>query len=178
MGHKHTRDDILDGALATAFDDGLSKVTFGRVAKRLGINDRVVVYYFPTKNDLVSAVIMAMGTQLQDQLAKALTSPAADHLDLVRTAWPILTHPDADPVFALFFEANGLAFAGLEPYVSLIPQLVQAWIEWTMGFLDGDDTERRTGAEAVVALVDGLLLLRRLAGPDAADRAARRLAIL
>ena len=52
MGHKHTKEEILEGALAAAFDDGLSQLTFGRLAKRLGINDRVVVYYFPSKDDL------------------------------------------------------------------------------------------------------------------------------
>ena len=64
MGHKHTKAEILDGALAAAFDDGLSRLTFGRVAKRLGISDRIVVYYFPTKDDLIGEVLIAMGVQL------------------------------------------------------------------------------------------------------------------
>ena len=63
MGHKHTKAEILDGALAAAFDDGLSQLTFGRVAKRLGISDRIVVYYFPTKDDLIGEVILAMGAR-------------------------------------------------------------------------------------------------------------------
>ena len=36
MGHKHSRDEILQGALETALADGLSQVTYGRVARRLG----------------------------------------------------------------------------------------------------------------------------------------------
>ncbi len=35
-----------------------------------------------------------------------------------------------------------------------------------------DPEYRRAEAETAVALLDGLLLLRQLAGPDAADRAA------
>ena len=35
MGHRHSRDEILDGALATAYADGLSGLSFGRVAKAL-----------------------------------------------------------------------------------------------------------------------------------------------
>ena len=57
MGYRHSRQEILDGALATAMDDGLSQLTFGRVAKRLGINDRTVVYYFPTKDALITEVV-------------------------------------------------------------------------------------------------------------------------
>jgi len=177
MGHKHTKAEILDGALGAAFDDGLSRLTFGRVAKRLGISDRIVVYYFPTKDDLIGEVLYAMGTQLQETLAPAFSSPAADHLELFRTAWPILARPAADPVFALFFEAGGLAATGREPYRTLVPQLVEAWIAWASEFVRGAPARRRTEAEAAIAVLDGLLLLRQLAGPEVADRAARRIGI-
>jgi AcrR family transcriptional regulator len=175
MGHKHTKADILDGALAAAFDDGLSQLTFGRIAKRLGISDRVVVYYFPTKDDLIGEVLYALGAELQATLGPAFSTPAADHLELLRTAWPILARPEADPVFALFFEAGGLAATGREPYVGLVPPLTEAWIEWAAEFLRGGPARRRAEAEAAIAVIDGLLLMRQLAGPDVADRAARRM---
>ena len=173
MGHKHTKADILDGALAAAFDDGLSQLTFGRVAKRLGISDRIVVYYFPTKDDLIGEVLFAMGAELQATLAPTFTTPAADHLGLLLTAWPILARPESDPVFALFFEAGGLAATGREPFRTLVPQLMDAWIEWAAEFVEGTRTRRRAEAEAAIALLDGLLLLRQLAGPKVADRAAK-----
>jgi AcrR family transcriptional regulator len=174
MGHKHTKADILEGAVAAAFDDGLSQLTFGRIAKRLGISDRIVVYYFPTKDDLIGEVLHALGAELQATLAPAFSTLATDHRELLRTAWPILARPDADPVFALFFEAAGLAATGREPFATLVPQLVEAWIEWASGYLRGAPSRRRAEAEAAIATIDGLLLLRQLAGPEAADRAARR----
>jgi AcrR family transcriptional regulator len=177
MGYRHTKQEILDGALAAALDDGLSQLTFGRVAKRLGINDRTVVYYFPTKDALITEVVMSMGLQLQATLGEAFSEPARDHLDLARAAWPALASADADPIFAMFFEANGLAASGRAPFDTLIPQLVEAWIEWATGFLTGTRAVRRAEAEATIALVDGLLLLRQLAGPESAARAAKRLGI-
>ena len=117
MGYRHTKEEILDAALAAASEDGLSQLTFGRVAKRIGISDRTVVYYFPTKEDLVGEVLIALATRLQETLAPAFASPATDHIELLRNAWPILASTDADPVFALFFEAAGLAAAKREPYL-------------------------------------------------------------
>ena len=177
MGHKHSKEEILEAALEAALQDGLSQLSFGRVAKRLGIPDRIVVYYFPNKNELSRAVLVLMGLRLQAILASAFQEPATDHIQLLRAAWPILAKPDVDPFFALFFEANGLAAAGREPFASLVPTLVTGWIEWAAGFVEGSPSERRTEAETGIALLDGLLLLRQLAGAAAANRAARRLGI-
>jgi AcrR family transcriptional regulator len=177
VGHRHERDEILAGALAVALDGGLSRLSFGRVGKRMGISDRTVVYYFPTKDDLVTEVVLSVGVQLQATLDEATGPASSDHRQLLRSAWPVLATPATDPLFALFFEANGLAAAGRSPYDVLVPALVSAWVDWAVGRIEGPPARRRAEAEAAVAVADGLLLLRQLAGADAAARAARRLGI-
>ena len=177
VGHKHTKSDILSAALDAALDDGLSQLTFGRLAKRIGISDRVIVYYFPTKADLIGEVIVAMGLELQARLADAFTTPAADHVEMTRTAWPLRASSDNDRVFALFFEANGLAAVGREPYASLVPSLVAGWIDWAASLMAGTLAQRKAQAEGAIAVIEGLILLRLLAGPKTANRAARTLGI-
>ncbi len=177
MGHRHSREELLVGALEAAKEDGISRLSYGRVAARLGVSDRMLVYYFPTKDDLVGSVLGALGLELQQALGAAFHAPAADHLDLARAAWPALATPELDPVFAVFFEANGLAAAGHEPYRSIVGSLVTVWIDWLVPFLDGPPRQRRAEAEAAVALIDGLLLLRQLGGAEAAQRAAQRMGI-
>lgn len=177
MGPKHDQEQILAAAVAVASAEGLSRVSFGRVAKRLGISDRTVVYYFPTKNVLVGAVLLAVGLRLQETLTPAVAGPAADHRALARASWPVLAHPDADGVFALFFEANGLAAAGHEPFATIVPQLVEAWLAWAAEHLHGAPGQRRAEATAAIALIDGLLLLRQLAGPEVAQTAAMRMGV-
>jgi AcrR family transcriptional regulator len=175
MGHRHSKEEILEGGLAAALEDGLSHLTFGRLAKRLGINDRTIVYYFPTKEDLVSEIIVSMGIQLQTTLAAAFNKPAANHLELLQAAWPVLIQAEVDPIFALFFEANGLAATKRDPYQTLVPMLVETWIDWTATFLKGPAKQRRI--ETAIAVLDGLFLLRLMSGPVAAERAAHRLGI-
>lgn len=177
MGYRHSREEILTAALDAAGEVGLSRLTFGRVAERLGISDRTVVYYFPTKDDLATNVVLALGARLQAALAEAF-APSGDHRELVRAAWPVITRPEHDRVFDLFFEANGLATAGRAPFADLVPAIVDTWVEWLMTFLDGDGDVRRAEAEATVVLVDGLLLLRQVAGHDAASRAANVLGVV
>lgn len=118
------------------------------------------MYYFPSKDDLIGEVLLGLGTQLQIALAPAFATPAANHVEMLRAAWPVLARSEHDPVFALFFEAGGLAAAGREPYRSLVPQLVTAWVEWAAGLIVGTPARRRDEAAAAIATIDGLLLFR------------------
>ena len=90
MGHKHEKDDILAGAMEVAMAEGLSRLSFGRVARRMGMNDRTVVYYFPTKTDLVSEVLFSVGAEMRATLEAAFTSNAANGRELAKAAWPVL----------------------------------------------------------------------------------------
>lgn len=119
-----------------------------------------------------------MGSKLQATLSHAFSTPANGYLELARSAWPALACPEVDPIFALFFEANGLAAAGRSPYDTLVPLLIEQWTDWLMGHLTGTTKQRRSQAEAAIALIDGLLPLRQLAGPPAAKRAATILGII
>ena len=156
MGYKYDRDELLDAAVAAALDDGIGQLTFGRLAKRVGINDRSIVYYFPTKRDLVTDVVLALGTQFQAVLDDAFTDDALEPTEVVRRAWPVLTSPDAAPVFRIYFELVGLAAAGTAPFDSLTPALIDHWIDWLAPRVAGASAdERRGNATAAVALVDG-----------------------
>ncbi|MEM9459229.1 MAG: TetR/AcrR family transcriptional regulator [Myxococcota bacterium] len=177
MGYKHRHEDILTAAVQASIEDGMGSLSYRRLAKRLGIPDRTIVYYFPTKEALIEAVLEAHATQLQAILLEAFGRPARDSMDLLRMAWPVVACPNADPVFRVFFEITGLAVRGVAPFDRLVPESLEAWIAMLMPLLDVPPSKKRAEAEATLATVDGLLLMRQLMGPAAAERAATRLGI-
>ncbi len=165
---------MLAAAVDVARADGLGALSFGRVARHVGTNDRTVVYYFPTKAELVGAVLTALGGDLQDLLAEAFGEHPLPPDDLMRRAWPVLAREDSLPIIALFFEIIGLAAVGTTPYDVLAPAMLEQWLAWLEPRLAVDvPGDRRAHALAVLARLDGLLLLRTIAGPDAAQDAAR-----
>ena len=175
MRRRHDRDSLLAGAVAAALDDGLGELSFGRLGKRLGVADRTIVYYFPTKQALLEAVVADLSQRLFAQVAVAFgdgTRPAAS---LVRRAWPVLVAPEAHRTFAVFFEFAGQAAVGHEPQRPLALAAMHGWIDWVAERVEAP-TPARARAEAawVVATLDGALLLHHLGLEAEAQAAVRR----
>jgi len=177
MGPKHDKATLLAAARSVVARDGLARLSFGRVAAHAETSDRVVVYYFANKEQLAVEVLESIGADLMATLGAAFTEGAVDHREMAAVAWPALTTPEADDVFALYFEAVGLASAGVAPYDSTLPVMMDAWVQWLAGFFADATPDPVAEAEATVAVIDGLLLLRRMNGAAAADRAAASLGV-
>lgn len=175
MGYRHDRDDMVDAAVQVALDDGLGALTFRAVGRRLELADRTVVYYFPTKDALVSAVLDRMTGQLVTLLAAATGDEPVADATLLRFSWGALSEPAAEPAVRVYLESVGLAAQGRQPYRRIVEGLATAWTSWAAERLSGDASTRADRAHAVVATLDGLLLLRVVAGEAAAAAAARGL---
>ncbi len=170
MGYKYDERDLLEAAVELVLSEGFSLLTYGRLARRLGLKDRTLVYYFPTKADLVKRTVEALGLRVQVLLAEAFGGSEMSPTELVARAWPTVSSPEADPIFAAFLELVGLAAADREPYRSIAPVAFEEWVSWLTPLVAADDP--RAGAQAAVAILDGLLLLRHASSPEAADMAS------
>lgn len=183
VGYRHQRQDLLDAAVELALSDGLSTLTFGGVAEHLGINDRTVVYYFPSKRDLVSDVVLALDVRLRALVGDAVGHEPLPVEALLQQLWPALASTAADPLTAVFLELSGLAATGHQPYASLTPSLVAGWVDRLVGLvvpsLPGSaPTSARQEALAALVQLHGLLTLRHLSGARAANSAARHLGVI
>ena len=168
---------MLAAAAAVARADGLAGLTFAKVAAQLGTSDRMVVYYFPTKAVLEESVTRALGAELMAVLDRAFGQERRSPDELFRTAWKVLATPKADPTFRLFFEMVGQASAQRAPYDRLARQMLEVWSEWLADRVDEPTPTRRlASARALIARLDGLLLLRLTLGPKEAQRAFEALA--
>lgn len=168
----HSRQQLLDAAVVHVREEGFGALTFGRLARRVGVPDRTVVYYFPTKLVLVTAVLEELAASLESLLQAAFGPDVLPADDLLDRAWPVLTTDVADETFRLFFEVAGLAVARRTPYRQAAEGLLTRWAAWLGPKLAVEPHAQRSAAEALLARLDGLLLLRQLV-PEAAERARR-----
>jgi AcrR family transcriptional regulator len=174
VGHKYSQEDMVVAVANVALRDGVAKLTFRNVAEELGTSDRMVVYYFPTKDDLVSAAVTALSSRMQSLLGQAFGHDRRSPDELIERAWPVLKKKNADRIFRLFLELVGLSASGLDPYDRITRSILDDWADWLAERVDAPTrSERRRLALGVIARIDGLLLLRHGLGPEAADEAAR-----
>ena len=179
VGYRHSRDDVVAAAASIALRDGMAKLTYRKVAEELGISDRMVVYYLPSKEELVLAAVGALSVRMQTILEQAFGDERRSPDELLKIAWPVLTKRSADRIFALFLEVVGLSAAKVEPYDRISKSILDGWIRWLSDRIDAPtERDRRRGALGVIARIDGLLLLRHGHGVGASDEAARALGLL
>lgn len=58
MPHKNTSDQILETARDLLASEGLAAVSFDAIARRLGRTKQAVLYWYPSKHDLLAAMFL------------------------------------------------------------------------------------------------------------------------
>lgn len=175
-GRPEQRAALLAGLVDHVLREGVSSVSLRPLAAAVGTSDRMLLYYFGTRDQLLAAVLGAVGEQLAERLAAALPAEAVPPAQLLDQVWTALGAPGIEAHLRLYVEISGLAARGREPFRTVAARVAEGWVGWVADRLDVPAGERRGAAAAVLTVVDGLLLMRFVLARDAADDAAAWLA--
>ena len=166
------RDALLAGAVEHVLRTGVATLSLRPLAAALGTSDRMLLYYFGTREALLTAVLEAVGGQLQAHLAAALPPDRLSPPVLLQRADEALRSPAAEAHLRLYIEVSGLAARGTEPHRTVAAAVAGAWLAWLEDRLDSPEAERAATAAGVLATLDGLLLVRFLVSPEVSRTAA------
>ena len=171
------RQQLLEQATDHALRHGLIGLSLRPLAAALGTSDRMLLYHFGTRDELVTAVIEEANRRSVHTVERL--PPAAS---VASGAWALWQAYQQQPLRAceqLYLQAAASGLLGQEPYRSGVRRANEAWTRALSGWL------LRCGADParlgrVVALVDATLLGLHLGlateDPDSLDQAARDLA--
>lgn len=151
---------IVAGASAYVLAQGLTGLSLRPLAASLGTSDRMLLYYFESKDELVEEVLRVLSAGLQGLLAESFPARRVAVRTLVEAADELLARPEMRPSTALCLELLGLAARGTEPYASAARTLLWEWIDWAESRLSGPVRGRRARAVGAVACIEGILVLR------------------
>lgn len=174
------RDELLDGAVAWTIEHGLADLSLRPLAKALGTSDRMLLYYFGTKDELVAAVVDRAADGLAAALELVLPQLSRSPKAFVDGIWGLLTDPAAQGVVDLFLELFVLTRRRGEPYRSASSRVVARWIELATPALVSMGLPARQApgvVAAALAQLDGGILLAAAGATDAQLAAVRTAAV-
>jgi AcrR family transcriptional regulator len=170
------RDELTHRATDYALEHGLIGLSLRPLAAALGTSDRMLIYHFGSKDDLVAAVLDASNERSM-QIVRELpdsTSVRQAVLDL----WEGFETPQLRRCQRLYVEAAALGLFGREPYATSVRASNDAWLKEMVLFLERSGVAKRAERLAIVIDVafNGILLDQPLDGADESRRIVEDLA--
>ncbi len=121
------RDELAGAATDYALEHGLIGLSLRPLAAAIGTSDRMLLYHFSDKDDLVASVLRVSGDWSIATL-RALP-PAPDVRTAVLALWAASTSDRMDRCQRMYVEAAALGLFGHEPYASVVRDTNHRWTE-------------------------------------------------
>ena len=150
--------------------EGLASATLRPLAAAAGTSDRMLLYYFADREELLAATLEAVAARLTGTLNDAL--PADVRLDaaaLLATVWVTVGTETARPYMRLWLELAAVAGRHREPETRIAQAIMDGFVAWVSAHLDDPDP---TAAALLLARLEGMLFLDAVGRRDLADLAA------
>ncbi len=172
------RDEVAQAATDYVLERGLVGLSLRPLAAELGTSDRMLLYHFESKDDLV-ATVLRVSNDRSVAVIRTL-APAPDVRGAVLGLWAAMTSPRLDRCQRVYVEAAALGLFGLEPYASVVREANSLWVAAVAEHLvaSGVPRPRATRATALLdaAFMGFLLDLPLDAGDPALEQAVQDLA--
>jgi AcrR family transcriptional regulator len=149
--------------------EGVAQISLRDLAKRLGTSDRMLLYYFDDKADLVRAALVEVSSRLGVMLATSLSDARRSPAEMLTTTARLLASPSLSPFMNVWADISARGGRGEDPFRSIARQSVEGWLAWLDTRLAvADARNRRSIASALLVVVEGVRLIES-AAPGAAS---------
>lgn len=162
MGRRELqRARAIERLAAHLLDTGLAQTSLQQLADAAGVSDRMLLYYFADKADVMEAAMQRLADIAADRLAEAL--PAGKTFtpaDMLQHASAIAAQPQMRRFMRFWLEVVSAASRQEAPCVTIAARLMvgwQAWVESRLAVAPGVD--RQAVALAIIATIDGLVFI-------------------
>ena len=135
---------------------GLIGLSLRPLAAELGTSDRMLLYHFESKDDLVAAVLGVSNDRSVTEIRGLPPSP--DVRRAVVDLWAAVTSPRLVRCQRMYVEAAALGLFGREPYASVVREANAVWVAAIADHLVASGTPRTRSARApalAVAAISG-----------------------
>lgn len=149
------REALAEAATEYALEHGLIDLSLRPLAAAIGTSDRMLLYHFEDKHDLVATILRVSNDRAVAEV-RALEA-ARDVRRAVADLWAACTTGQLDRCQRLYVQAAALGLLGREPYLSVVRESNQRWVEALVDYLVQAGAPRSRAGRAV-ALLDAAFM--------------------
>ena len=169
------REDLAEAATDDVLEHGLLGLSLRPLAARLGTSDRMLLYHFAGKDDLVATVLRVSNDRSVARIGSL--APSADVHSAVLDLWAAVRSPQLDRCQRVYVEAAALGLFGREPYAGVVREANAVWLTAVAEHLIASGMPRERAPRAV-ALLDAAFMGLQLDLPlDAEDPAQHQVVL-
>ncbi len=158
------REEIVQRVAQHLVANGFENSGIRALAASAGISDRMLMYYFETKEDLIAQALLLLAEGMTISLDELIPQSRASASQILAALTDVEKQSELDrSVLMLWFEIIGLAIRGGDPYRSTAQQILESYEHWLAGKLPPSQKHR---ARELLARIEGQSMLNLLAMRD------------
>ncbi len=175
VSKEEQRERVVARLSESFLETGLSQTSLRQLAAVAGMSDRMLLYYFSNKSDIILTVLSRIAADIADQLAQAIPeTPTLAPAALIAKAVAVTQSEGMRPFMRLWIEVIAAASRGKQPYSAVAQQIALGFMDWIEARLEGEAGKaKHANAAMIFAMIDGLALLDVCAGEAQSRLAAR-----
>ncbi len=176
------RDDRREAAIERMADhvlaEGLAAATLRPLAAAAGTSDRMLLYYFADKDELLTATLARIAARMVAELDGAIpVEPRKPFPLLLEQVWAAMASESLRPFMPLWLELASGAARGLQPHRDVAGDIADGFLAWvTIRLQPEPGGEPSSLAPLFLTSIEGMYLLKAIGRGALADSAVMELA--
>ena len=154
------RQAITETLCAHLLANGLQQTSLRQLAKAAEVSDRMLLYYFEDKIDVMTCVMQAIAGAFTEFLNDAV--PSRGHMTLAgvfEEVTQLSSAPDLQPFMSIWIEAIAAASRGTEPYKTAATDIASGFLDWIETRLPPTH-DAPAKAAMLLTLIEGLAVMQ------------------
>lgn len=175
MAPPDRRKQLIARIAAHLLDHGLGVASLRPMAAAAGTSDRMLLYYFPDREAVLSATLELVAAELAAGLEASVPPEPLPFAALLARLRMALRAPAFGRYMRLWLEIAARAARDEAPYRTIGEAIGRGFLAWAEARLEVAGPEAKAQAALLLATLDGLALLDSVGLTDAADAAVASL---
>lgn len=146
----------IESMAAHVLQHGLNATGLRALAKAADTSDRMLIYHFKSKNELIKQLLAHLFDDLAERVSNALPQKhATSRAQCIQDMLQALKSTEYKPYMRVWLEVVAHSAKEDELYKGIAQQMTGDFLAWIIKYLPEDEPEPERAAKAILVLLEG-----------------------